>query len=366
MASIKAPSVNIAFIEKAISAIARGDRGIVVVAIKEASEMDPFTVMTIADIPVALTDANKEQIKMALKGYSNAPKKVIVYVMNSSAESLDEEYTNMMNYLYTEKWQYLAIPTVETDGKAEDIATWIKSCRQNKKLFKAVLPNIKADCEGVVNVTGSLVIGDKTYTPEECCARVAGLIAGTAITISCTYAPLMDADDCNRLQDLDTPVGAGEFIFMNDGEKVKVVRGVNSFVTTTDTKGDSFKKIKIVEAMDMIADDIRQTAEDSYLGKYANSYDNKCLLIMAINGYFRQLVTDGVLSGGSASIDVEGTRTYWMSKGGLVKLEDGSSKNIVDCSDDEIKRSNTGSQVFLTASISILDALEDIELPIYI
>lgn len=45
-----------------------------------------------------------------------------------------------------------------------------------------------------------------------------------------------------------------------DGEKVKVCRAVNSFVTTTGTKGESFKKIKVVDTMDMIKDDIRLTA----------------------------------------------------------------------------------------------------------
>lgn len=76
------------------------------------------------------------------------------------------------------------------------------------------------------------------------------------MTIACTYAPLSELSDCTRLTDIDTPVDKGEFIIFYDGEKVKVVRGVNSFVTTIDGKGDSFKKIKIVEAMDMINDDI--------------------------------------------------------------------------------------------------------------
>ena len=55
---------------------------------------------------------------------------------------------------------------------------------------------------------------------------------------------------------------------MWDGEKVKVCRGVNSFQTTNGNQGDSFKKIKLVEAMDMIKDDITMTAQDNYIGKY--------------------------------------------------------------------------------------------------
>ena len=99
------------------------------------------------------------------------------------------------------------------------------------------------------------------------------------MTISCTYAPLNELTDIKRMteQEGNTAVDNGKLILINDGEKVKIGRAVNSFVTTVDGKGDSFKKIKIVEAMDMINNDIRKTAEDSYIGKYANSYDNKCL-----------------------------------------------------------------------------------------
>lgn len=85
--------------------------------------------------------------------------------------------------------------------------------------------------------------------------------------------------------EMDEAINKGELILYHDGEKVKVARAVNSLVTTTKEKGGSFKKIKIVDAMHMIHDDIKKTAEDSYLGKYANSYDNKCLLITAIQAY---------------------------------------------------------------------------------
>lgn len=90
-------------------------------------------------------------------------------------------------------------------------------------------------------------------------------------------------------EQLDTAIDSGEFVLFHDGEKVKVGRGVNSLKTTSQEKGEAFKKIKIVETMDMIQNDIRMTAEDGYIGKYANSYDNKCLLIMAVKGYLEEL-----------------------------------------------------------------------------
>lgn len=273
-----------------------------------------------------------------------------------------EEYADMMKYFETVKWDYIAIPTAETDGKTEDIAAWVKGLRTNDdKKVKAVLSNTAADCEGVINVASTATRDGATVSAEALTPRIAGLIAGTPLTISCTYAPLTDFEGCEYMskEDMDKAVDEGKLILKWDGEKVKVVRGVNSFATTTDTKGDSFKKIKIVDAMDMIYDDIRTTAEDSYIGKYSNSYDNKCLLITAINAYFAELERSGILNSdydNKCEIDLDAQRNYLESQG----------EKVDEMTDDEIKRADTGSYVYLKANIKILDAMEDIDLEINI
>lgn len=383
-----APSMDIQFIERAITAVTRGERGIVLLWVKDslpAAAVNPATIILSSDIPGGLSDTTVEQIKLAMIGYTNAPKKVLVYGMGISEDAetvaVDAGYKKAMEVSETVKFDYLAIPTVETDGKTQEVASWVKSMRDNKrKKIKAVLPKIEADHEGIINFTtdrnvktetvteknGTKTAVDIVYTAEQYCARIAGLIAGTPLTFACTYAPLTELSDCTRLTDIDTPVDNGEFIVFYDGEKVKVVRGVNSFVTTADGKGDSFKKIKIVEAMDMINDDIIKTAQDSYLGKYANSYSNKCLLISAISGYFAQLKRDGIISSYSVSLDAEAIRTYLKSKGLKATLEDGTIKEVDECSDEEIITADTGSFVFLTGNVKILDAIEDIKMPIYI
>lgn len=383
-----APSIDISFIEKAISAITRGERGIVMLWVKDTLPVlaiNPITVVTESDIPEGLSDVTVEQIKLAMIGYVNAPKKVLVYCMGIAEDAeetaVDAGYKKAMAAAETIRFDYLAIPTVETDGKGEDIASWIKSMRTvKKKKIKAVLPSVAADNEGIINFTteksvktetvtgkdGTKTIVDTIYTAEQYCTRIAGLIAGTPITIACTNAPLPELSDCTRLTDNDTPVDKGEFIIFYDGEKVKVVRGVNSFITTIDGKGDSFKKIKIVEAMDMINDDIVKTAQDSYLGKYANAYSNKCLLITAISSYFAQLKRDGIISSYSIGLDADAIRIYLKGKGLQATLDDGTTKDVDECSDEEIITADTGASVFLTGNVKILDAIEDIKMPIYI
>ena len=353
------PSVNISFTEKAKQSIERSERGIVALILKdETPNENPVIIFSAEDIPETLTEKNKEQIQLALMGYTKAPRKVIAYVIEEGEEGI-VDYTKALEFLETERFDYLAIPTIETDGKTSEIANWVEVQRENGKKCKAVLPNTKADNEGVINVTTEeFISNDNIYTTEEYCARIAGLIAGTPLTIACTYAPLNELTDCTRLKkrDMDTAIDNGEFIVFHDGEKVKVGRGVNSLTTTTDEKGNQFKKIKIVEAMDMIYDDIKQTAEDRYLGKFPNSYDNKCLLISAIGDYFEQLQLEGVISSYTIDIDSVAQKAFLKSLG----------EDVENMSENEIRVANTQDKVFLAASVKILDAIEDIKLPISI
>ena len=380
MAKLTSPSISITFAEKAASLIERGSRGIVALVLKDASaKSDPevYTIRDVTDIPAGWTDANKRYVKDCLKGYSKSPLKIIAYIMPTTGET--DRYTDMFAHLETETFQWLAIPTVETDSKTADVVAWVKKQRENDIMIKAVIPNADAaDCEGIINwastlsyeevVSGSgddVTVTTKTYTAEQGTPRIAGILAGTDATISATYAPMMDFSDTSRLSksDRDTAVGAGKLIALWDGEKVKLDRAVTSFVTTTGNKGESFKKIKLVEDMDMIKTDIQSTIQDDYIGKFANSYDNKCLLITAINGYFKTLVSEGVIESGTAEIDIASQRIYLESLGKEVTVN-GTTKKPADLSDDEVKIASTGSHVFLKATVVLLDAIEDVNLTI--
>lgn len=351
------PNINITFKEEGTTAVQRGERGIVALIFRDDARESHFEVQTTTDIPEDLSDFNKDQIKMALRGYVTPPRKVIGYVIDEEAE----DYNEALDYLETVRFDYLVIPEV-TSGEADEIASWIKSLRDTKeKKSKAVLPNIDADHEGVVNfTTDNIETEDDSYTTAEFCSRIAGLIAGTPLTIASTFAPVPEVIDCDRLtrDQLDEAIENGEFVIFNDGEKIKVARGVNSLTTTGEGKQEGFTKIKIVEAMDLIHDDIKRLAEDNYLGKYANSYDNKLLLLVAIQGYLEGLELDGVLESGLSDvyIDVDKQASYLKETG--VDTE--------DMNEQDIKSANTKDKVFLGASIKILDAIEEIDLDITI
>ena len=380
MAKLGMPSVVVKFVEAGIEAIQRSQRGIVALILEDTkiaitklgqktdeheALKNPFTVYTVDDIPSELSEKNKDYILKALKGYNKPPLKVVVYMMEAVQGGGADKFQDALKVMLTERFDYLAIPTIET-AQLEYLGTWVKTARENKfKKVKVVLPNYPGDFEGVINFANTKVVtADKEYKPAEYTARIAGLIAGTNMTQSATYAPLNEVVDCDRYtqDEMNQMVNEGKFFIWFDGEKFKMSRAVNSLVTTSQGKLEGFQTMKIVDIMDMMYDDIKKTAEDSYIGKYTNDYENKCLLISAIMGYFKQLENERLLQKGysKCEIDTEAVRTYQLAHGLYTKEE------LAKMSEDEIKQLDTKKIVFLKAKVRPLDAMEDIQLPISI
>lgn len=394
MAKLGMPSINISFIEAGIEAINRSQRGIVALLLEEPQDTitkllkdheitsgsgdsatkttvkaikNPFTVYTSDDIPSELSDDNRDYITKALMGYVKAPYRVKVYLMakDETNDAKADKFATALKGMATDRWDYLAIPTITTT-QCESVATWMKTNRDNKhKRSKVILPAYKGDYEGIVDFTNTTVVtAAKTYTGAQYIPRIAGLLAGTPLTISATYAPLSEVIDCDRytLDENEEKVNNGEFFIWYDGEKFKMSRAVNSLVTTTQGKQEAYQTIKSVDIMDAIYDDIRKTTEDSYIGKYTNDYDNKQILITAIKGYFKELEQGRLLQKdySTVDLDVDAIKTYQMEHGLY------TADQLADMDDLAIKKLDTKKKVFLTANIKILDAMEDFDFPINI
>jgi len=106
--------------------------------------------------------------------------------------------------------------------------------------------------------------------------------------------------------------------------------------------------------MDLIVGDIKKTAEDNFIGKYANNYDNKILLMSSIQSYLEALEIDNLLDLGKnkVSIDIETQKNYLKTIG----------IDVDNMNEQEIKEANTKDKVFLKGLIKITDAMEDINL----
>jgi len=346
------PKILIEFKTLAETFITRSERGIVAVILKDNSNTtETHTYSKESEITKShYTASNLAFLSLVFMGN---PSKVIV-----ERVSTDGDISVALERLKNKQWYYLTVPGV-TEEEKEIVLQFIKEQRtQFHRTFKSVLPNCAADTEGIVNfATDNIKVGTKTYTTAEYCARIAGILAGLPLNRSATYYVLPEVESITESETPDEDVDSGKLILINDGTKIKIARGVNSLTTFTDEKGQDFSKIKIIEAVDMIRDDVRTTFEDEFVGKVENSYDNKIVFIAAVNKYFKDLANRGVLYDkfeNMAEIDIDATREY-LSK----------TKDVSEWDEEAIKTANTGTNVFVKSNIQIQDAIEDMNFGIY-
>ena len=343
------PKIDIDFSTLAASAITRSARGIVAVILRDdTQEATKYEYKTVADITATdWTTDNLQQIKLVFRGY---PSKVVAI----RGATTDTDYNAQLTALQNLKWNWLTVPGIASSD-ATDVASWIVSQRALRKTFKAVLPNTAADNEGIVNFTteGNLLDG-VVYSAADFASRVAGLLGGLSLSRSATYFELTDVDGITESADPDTDIDDGKFILITQNDAVKVARGVNSFTSTTVDKAAQYQKIKIVEGMDLIKDDIMTTFNDSYVGKVINSYDNQVLFITAVNAYLKGL--EGTVLDPDydnvVGIDVEAQRSAWNEAG----------TDTTDMTDQQVKEMSYSSNVYLDGVIKFLDAMEDLKL----
>ncbi|MBB6217494.1 hypothetical protein HNQ80_003615 [Anaerosolibacter carboniphilus] len=348
------PEILIEFKTQGVTAVQRSARGIVALILKDDTKT--FTSIEYKSIdevsPEDWTVDNKDYID---KTFMGTPSKIIVERIPTTAA----DYSAALARLKSKKWNYLAVPGVQS-ADVTNIATWIKTERDvNKKTFKAVLPNITADHEGIINfATESIKVGEKTYSASDYTCRIAGIMAGLPFTRSATYYALNEVKSIQESENPNQDIEDGKLILVNDGTGIKIGRGVNSLTTLTASKGMEFKKIKIVDAVDLVHDDIRDTFNNAYVGKIINSYDNKVLFLAAVNAYFGELERIDVLDPAftnKAEIDVESQKLYLMARG----------VDVESLKEQELKEYNTDSKVFAKANVKFLDAMEDLQMQIY-
>ena len=183
------PEVNIVFRSLAISAIERSERGIVALVVNDdTATKTSYAFKKFAEVmPEDFKEDVYDYIRLAFLGN---PNKVIVEVVNET-RTINETLKD----LQFKKFNYLAVPGISSE-ETELVSSWIIDCREEGKMYKAVLPNTEADNEGVINfATTGIKVGEKTYTTEVYCARIAGILAGLPLTRSATYFVLNEVDE---------------------------------------------------------------------------------------------------------------------------------------------------------------------------
>lgn len=344
-------------LEKAASSVAsRISSGVVALILRDTAANGLYTIHRESDIPKALGAENTAAIRRAMTGYITRPDVVYVSVIGSE-DDITEGFQALAAYSY----DYLAGPLNLETADAKKLADLVKAQRVKRYVGKAVLPNTAADDAGIINfVASGIKNGATTFTAAQYAGRIAGILAGTPVECSATYAALEEVTGVEAVADADAAVEAGKLFLIDDGRRIKLSRAVTSKTTLAEDEPEMLKKIKLVAAVDLIRYYVIATIEDEYLGKCANTYDNKCILISALSDFFTSLETQGVMQEGSygAELDADAIRSYLVSQAENAGNSEEASR-LKALEDTALRKEDTGSHVFVRLYGHVLDAMED-------
>lgn len=304
------PGLYMNFKEAAAAQITGGQRGIVAVPLKSftggtAAAKAFYTVTTETEALKLFGADHIQSIKLALQG---GAKEVLVYTLPDSATAAD--YTDMRTAYDTRPFNVFVFDGEYNESEQAALKTWIAANREEGKHFMAVIGgNAVSDADPVqgnsrsglnkddyiINLISGVTVGSATYSSSQFAPYIAGLVAGTSINRSITYAPIQASDVTKRLTNtqIKDALLAGSLVLVHDGEKVKVEQGLAT----------SKHKIRAVRTRQAVSTDVTQTANDAYIGKIDNNIDGQAALISAVKAYLETLETSNALSDINVSLD---------------------------------------------------------------
>ena len=356
--TIGLPTLKIAF-EKAAEQVAnRSKKGYVALFVRDAQEQGVHALSSEALISSKLGEANKEYVRQCFTGSDRGGPSLVYLVVIATGTDDTTALEAGLKSIEQYSIDYLAGPPDVTDEELAKLVEWVKAQRAAYRTVKLVKPwkTAGSDDMGIIELDESgMTDKDGAVTAAEYCGRIAGILAGIPMGMSCTYAalPELTAVTARTTEEQTEAINSGKLILIHDGIQAKIARGVNSLTTIPATGKADWSKIKIVEGMDLITYFLRTTIENSWLGRYPNTYDNKQLLVTAIYNYFLELEQAGVLSAGESFVEVDYDRQlqYLQSQG----VETSA------LTEQQVLEYQTGSYVFLKCGGRLVDAMEDFE-----
>lgn len=360
MPTIGMPKIKIEFESMGLTAIQRSERGIVLLILKEDTIVDKTSYLFthLGDLIELKDNFSEEVFKLIKLAFEASPFKMKVELYGGTGEGAKKRtLPSLLNDLVLDRFNYYACP----NGSKEDIKTivsWHKAQFNEKdSTRKLVVFNETApDHETIINwCTDNIVYEDEPFSGQDFTALVASDLAALPLTRSYTYFayPKISLADLPFAKDEDKAVNDGKLFLTWDGENYKVARAVNSLTTYHEDKGEDFSKIRVIEGMHLIKDDIRDTFNKFYVGKILNKYENKVQFIALINHVYFPTISDTVL-------EIEGNSRVWIDMEENRKYAITRGADVVNMTDEQIKTYNTGSNVFLAGTVSLLDAMEDL------
>lgn len=355
---VELPNIEITFKNLATNLIARSERGIAILILKDtkASGKEIELIRNEKEALAVKENYTAENYQRILDCLSFAPYRI--YAVKYSEPKTMDNALELISKTVKTGW----ITTVGETADYQKICEFVENQRIKDRTYKAVVYNHAADNRNVVNfATANVIFADKRGKQKgnEYLPSLAGILAKCNVERGATNfvcANLKEAEESLNLRD---EVNAGKLMLTNDFDKVRIALGINSMTTVNADKGqtEDMKYIEIAETMDLISDDIRRTFKEEYQGRYKNSLDYQMIFISAVNTYFKALAVNGILDNeyeNKADIDIASQRRAWS----LIRPE----AEFWD--ERKVKKTSYKRNVFLAGQIKILNAMESLKFDI--
>lgn len=228
----------------------------------------------------------------------------------TTAETAANDITAFLDAAESIRWNTLAFP-LEANGEEGDpapalfeaVKSKIKYLREEAgKYRKAVVPNFKADYEGIINVTNSVALADHVLTTAQVTAWVAGADAGASNTQSNTYVTYTGAVDIIGQKNNAEAIAAinnGEFFFSFSEEGDVVVEyDINSLTSFNAPKDKTYRKNRVLRVFDTFA-------ESLMLNFPPNKYDNSPIGWDIMEGVGRSIMKQFEDAGALKNVDYD-------------------------------------------------------------
>lgn len=227
-------------------------------------------------------------------------------------------YTAALDLLETESFNVLAVDTEDTSIHAA-VEAWVDNARAGGLRAIAVLaePTSVAFATRTANAAAfnnpAVVYVANGFSTEygdidgfEAAFRVAGLIAGAALTESLTHKVVTGATDIVgplTATEIESAITNGALVFSRNARReVQVEYGITTLVTPGGNLDAGWSKIRRVRTRDELMTRVAQ-ATDALVGRVNNDANGRAQIRAAIQGEVNTLIAEGALGAGTVTED---------------------------------------------------------------
>ena len=350
------PEINILFKTLAKTASIRSARGVACVVVKDSAVEGKYVYTREKQITQSYDDDNLSLVKEAFNKYGVT--KLVVYAIDKTGGTLADALNNLKKV----EINYLACNFALEENDVT-LLKQFKETRVKNNMDLQIIANVAADDEYFINFASTgISVNGSAIEPHRFMCKLAFILSSIPQTESATYYVLDDVTAVTEIENEDEAVEQGKIFITFDGEKYKLSRAVNSKTTLAANEKKDLKKIKITEGKIIVKGDIYKVFRDKYIGKCNNDYNDRLSLVSEINRYLTNLAYEGILNidyDNHVELDVQAMRDYMETE---VDTDTSDMKDIDVLKDVE---GLCGSKVFIKGQVRFVDAMEDMDLVLY-